>query len=100
MKILKRVFLFIVFIALVLIVILWFLLNGTKPKISGVIKTEKGEVSDKVTINRNKWGIPFIRGENSGDIFLGGRICSCFRQALPDGPCQEAGYREDVRNIW
>ncbi len=71
MKIVKRVLFFIVFIVLFLIVILWFLLNGTKPKISGVIKTEKGEVSDKVTINRNKWGIPFIRGENSGDIFWG-----------------------------
>ncbi|MEN8154949.1 MAG: penicillin acylase family protein, partial [Acidobacteriota bacterium] len=71
MKILKRISLSVIFIILILAVILWIFLNGTKPKISGVIKTEHGEISDKVTINRNKWGIPYIKGESKEDIFWG-----------------------------
>lgn len=71
MKILKRILLSVIFIILFLAVTLWFLLNGTKPKISGIVKTETGEISDKITIKRNKWGIPFIKGKNTEDIFWG-----------------------------
>lgn len=69
MKIIKRLIIGICLLVVLIAFALFIYLNGTKPVISGKFIIPTGETTDKVTIDRDKWGIPMIEAENREDMF-------------------------------
>ncbi|MEN8223513.1 MAG: penicillin acylase family protein, partial [Acidobacteriota bacterium] len=69
MKIIKRSFIGLIVIVLLLMAVLFIWLNGTKPFISGTVTAGPEEIKGKITIDRDKWGVPLIEAENGHDMF-------------------------------
>lgn len=65
MKLFKKA-LILVIIVLFFSLFLW--LRSTLPKTHGILKTDK--VQNRIEIERNRWGVPFIRAENIEDLFF------------------------------
>jgi len=71
MKIIKRIALGLLVIVIIVTIVLLVFLNGTKPKITGDFTLKSGEISGKLIIKRDKWGVPQINAENKNDMFWG-----------------------------
>ncbi len=71
MKKLKKIIFFLVALLVIIFFVLMIYLNGTKPKISGNVSVVSGEINKKLSISRDKWGVPHIVAETAGDMFWG-----------------------------
>ncbi len=69
MKIIKRIILGMIILIAVSLLVLFIFLNGTKPVTSGTFSISPEEISGKITIQRDKWGVPNIEAENTEDMF-------------------------------
>ncbi|MGQ9617772.1 MAG: penicillin acylase family protein [Candidatus Aminicenantia bacterium] len=68
MKILKNIFICLILFLIFSTGFLYLILRSTLPKTEGVLRTDK--VSGKVEIQRNRWGVPFIKAEHLEDLFF------------------------------
>ncbi len=68
MKILKKALLFLALIIIIFFLLVFIWLRSTLPKTHGVLKSDK--IISRVEIQRNRWGVPFIRAENLEDMFF------------------------------
>lgn len=68
MKLLKKALMILLIIIVFFSFSIFFYLRSTLPQTQGVLRTNK--VQNRVEIERNRWGVPFIRAENIGDLFF------------------------------
>ncbi len=69
MNVLKGILIFLFFVFLFFSIILSILVGSTVPKTKGLLKTDK--VQNRVEIEKNRWGVPFIKAENLEDLYFG-----------------------------
>lgn len=68
MRIMKKAFIILVLIFVGFSFLFFIWLRFTLPKTHGVLKSDK--ILSKVEIERNRWGVPFIRAERIEDLFF------------------------------
>ncbi len=68
MRIGTRILISVFLVFLIFSCLAYLFLSSTLPRSKGVIKIDK--IQGKVEIERNKWGVPFIRAENMEDLFF------------------------------
>lgn len=68
MRILKKALILLALIFVVFSFLLFVWLRSTLPKTHGILKSDK--ILSKVEIERNRWGVPFIRAEKLEDMFF------------------------------
>ena len=69
MKILKRIIIGVLLLVVLVVLVLFIYLKGTKPALSGKFTTSNGSTTGKILIERDKWGVPLIEAGNREDMF-------------------------------